>query len=85
MAIPLGSRIRDRVTGLEGIATARVHYLNGCIQYCLAPQISGEDKTKVPAIHYIDIGQLEVLDSGIITDIPETTGITGGPQRHAPR
>jgi hypothetical protein len=29
--IPLGSRVKDSITGYEGIATARVTYLYGCV------------------------------------------------------
>ena len=30
MKIKLGIKVRDKVTGFEGIATARIKYLNGC-------------------------------------------------------
>ncbi len=36
--IDLGDEIEDIVTGLRGIAVARVLYLNGCAQVCLGAQ-----------------------------------------------
>lgn len=36
--IELGQKVRDRVTGFEGITTARVQYLNGCVQFCVKPR-----------------------------------------------
>jgi len=73
--IKLGNLIRDKVTGFEGIATARVEYINGCVQYCIKPKM-GKDK-KMPEGEYIDLDQLEVVGNGIYIE-PEPTG---GPQR----
>ena len=78
--IPLGTLIQDRVTGVSGIATARVEYLNGCVQYCLKRKMR-EDGT-VPEGLYIDEGQLEVIGDGI--RIPSRPG-GGGPQADPPR
>lgn len=36
-AVPLGARVRDRISGFEGIAISRVEYLTGCTQYGVAP------------------------------------------------
>ena len=35
--ITLGNKVRDKVTGMEGIAVSRVEYLNGCVQYAVQP------------------------------------------------
>ena len=79
MKIKLGSKIRDGVSGLEGIATARVVYLNGCTQYCLAPAIK-EGENSLPKGYYIDQGQLEFVDDEITQEAKET----GGPQFYRP-
>lgn len=34
----LGLKAKDKITGFEGIITARCEYLTGCNQYCLTPQ-----------------------------------------------
>lgn len=59
--IKLGDRVRDWVTGLEGIATARVEYLGGCIQYCVQPKVGKEGK--MMESHCFDVGRLEVIDN----------------------
>lgn len=33
--IKLGQTVRDRLTGLEGVAGARIEYLTGCTQYAV--------------------------------------------------
>jgi hypothetical protein len=33
--VKLGSKCRDSITGLEGIATARTEYLYGCVHVCI--------------------------------------------------
>ncbi len=62
--IELGQRVKDKITGFEGIATARVEYLTGCIQYCLKPE-KLDEKGKMIEGEYIDEGQLELLGDGI--------------------
>jgi len=31
--IKLGDKVRDEVTGIEGIATSRTEWLNGCVRF----------------------------------------------------
>jgi hypothetical protein len=76
--IKLGSKIRCRVTGLEGIATSRVEYINGCIQYALTPKAEGN---KYPDAIYMDEKQIEVIGDGITVPAKRT----GGPQMGAPK
>lgn len=75
MEIKLGSKVRDRVTGITGIAVARIEYLNGCIQYCLVPAAKKGDTARPDGV-YLDMGQLEVIGDGL--NIPKRR--TGGPQ-----
>lgn len=35
--IPLGKKVRDKVTGFEGIASGRITYLTGCSRYIVTP------------------------------------------------
>lgn len=68
----LGSRLRDKVSGFVGIASSRIEYLSGCVQYCLVP---GVDKDgKYVDGHYIDVQRLEVVDEGVSIDPTETGG-----------
>lgn len=61
----LGIRVKDLVTGFSGIAIARVHFLNGCVQYMVKPDRLGKDDKPIPA-DGIDYNQLVVVDNGII-------------------
>lgn len=79
MKIKLGNKVRDKVTGYEGVATARVEYLNGCVQYCVKPKVGSDGK--MPDHEYIDIQQLEVVSEGEAI----TPSKTGGPQRDCPK
>lgn len=57
MNIPLGIMVKDKVTGLIGIAEARMEYLHGCDRYCVQP-VMGEDR-KIPDDMMVDEPQLE--------------------------
>ncbi len=62
--IELGKKVKDSVTGFEGIVSARVEYLSGCIQYLIRPTIA--EKGKFPEGEYIDEGVLKVTGNGIL-------------------
>ncbi len=57
--IKLGSKVKDKVSGFTGIATAKVEYLNGCIQYCINPKVGKDNKNKEG--FYFDEGQIELV------------------------
>ena len=38
MTIP-GKKVKDKVSGLIGVAVSRIEYLNGCVQYGIQPKI----------------------------------------------
>jgi len=75
--IKLGNKVRDKVSGIEGIATGRCEYLNGCIQYCVHTKADKDNKSASP---WIDEGQLVVIGAGIAAK-PKPTG---GPSDNAP-
>ena len=55
----LGTRVKDRVTGYEGTITARIEYLNGCLQYCVEAKLDKEGK--IQKHQYVDEGQLKFI------------------------
>ncbi len=61
--IKLGQRVKDMVTGLKGIATAHIEYLNGCHQLAVRPEKLKDGET-LPS-EYIDIEQLDIIDAGL--------------------
>ena len=78
MEFKLGSMLKDKVTGMTGIATSRVEYLNGCVQYGVKPK--SKDGT-YPDSQYIDVGQLELVGKGISV----INRATGGDMSDRPR
>ena len=75
----LGRELKCVVTGFTGIATAKIEYLNGCIQYCIVPKVREDGKR--PDGEYIDQGQLELVGEGVKI----VKANTGGPQRDCPK
>ncbi len=72
----LGEKLRDRVTGFEGIAVSRTEYLNGCWQYCLVPKAK-KDAKEYPVGADLDVENLELVSAGVtIKSKP-----SGGPSR----
>lgn len=65
--IKRGNVVRDLVTGFQGIATSRVVYLNGCVQFCVVPEVKTEagKMGKMPEGEYIDQGRLLYVSEGV--------------------
>jgi len=55
-----GIKVKDKVSGAEGIITSRVQRLNGCLQYVVEPKYNDDGK-KID-IFYADFEDLEILD-----------------------
>ena len=79
--IKLGQRVKDLVSGLEGIATAKVEYLNGCVQFYVEPPVDRDGKHIKGT--YVDVDQLEVVDEGILPKQVEPS-FGGGGVRETP-
>lgn len=62
--VQLGDKVKDRVTGLTGIATARTEWLNGCVRVSFEFVLNGEGKS-----HTCDQEQLEVVRAGAVQAI----------------
>jgi hypothetical protein len=58
--IELGKKVRDKITGFEGIADSRHIYLHGCDRYSVTTLVEGK-----PVTEAFDEGSLEVIDEGI--------------------
>lgn len=84
-SIELGNKVECIITGIVGIAVARVEYLNGCVQFCVQPR-GAMDALKTDSL-YIDEGQLKRINIGILAQPRRgrTQRTTGGPSAHTPR
>lgn len=74
--IELGKLVKDKVTELVGIITARSENLNMCNRYYVQP--SAKKDMKVPDGWWVDEMQLQVMGNGV-TPKPEKLRTTGGP------
>jgi hypothetical protein len=72
--ITLGSKVRDTITGFEGIATARAEYLSGCVRILVQPYGLTKDG-KMFEGEWIDQGLLEAVKA----EKENATDVTGGP------
>lgn len=71
--IPLGVKVRDKITGFVGIVTGRCEYLTGCHQVLVSPPVKA-DGSHVDA-HWYDEQRLDVIDAtAVVLDNSETPG-----------
>lgn len=77
--IKLGNKVKCTISGFTGIATAKVKYINGCIQYCVTPKVNKEGN--IVSGEYFDEKQVEWCGEGVVVE----TKPTGGVQRDCPR
>lgn len=68
MAIKLGEKVKDVVTGFEGIAVARIVYINGCVQFGVKAKMR---EGKLSDVEYIDETQLVFVNRGINKATPK--------------
>lgn len=59
MKVTLGKTYRDKITGYEGVATARCTYFTGCVQVTLEGSYSVE-KNEMPS-WWVDENRLELV------------------------
>lgn len=77
--INLGDKVKDRISGFSGIATARYEYLNGCIRFQVEP-----DKLNKGAMidgKIFDLEQLTVVQAAKVRVTRPGGGPRDTPQR----
>lgn len=75
--ITLGSMVRDKITGLTGIAVCRTDWLHGCCRIGVQSQQLHDGKPIDP--QYFDEPQLEVVTEEPKRDAPATGGPRNDP------
>lgn len=71
--IKLGQRVKDSITGFDGIVVARAEYLNGCVLLQVEPTKLNKDGSAMKAVWF---------DEQRLTD--KSRAVAGGPQSHPP-
>ena len=59
--VELGDKVRCKVTGFTGIATARTVFLNGCIQYSVTGKVGKDNKLLIENEASIDEQSIELI------------------------
>ena len=69
--IKLGDKVKCRYTGFTGVAVAKTEFINGCVQYEVAPKAGKDNKLPEPA--GIDEESLIIVKTGK-SNKPKPTG-----------
>ncbi len=66
--IKLGDKVRDPLTGVEGIAYSRITYLQGCDRIGIQmPKVERkEDVPLIPNLWEVDEPQLVIMKKGVV-------------------
>ncbi len=81
MTIQLGDRVKDPVSGFQGIAISSHTYMHGCTRISVQPPI-GEDG-KLPDAHAFDEPALVIVEAQAVSVSPVASGQrTGGPDKY---
>lgn len=81
MAVKLGDKVKDTVTGFQGIAVARTTWLHGCDRINVQPVELDKDKKPLEAVVF-DEKQLIVVKAAVVAseENKKSTTKTGGPR-----
>ena len=75
--IELGDRVKDKISGVRGVAIGVTFWLHGCKRWVIQPEESKEGKPAETIT--VDDPQLAVLKKAVFTGTPSET-----PPRHGP-
>jgi hypothetical protein len=82
--IKLGSKVRDVISGYEGIAVARNQHLNGCIGICIEGPLARDDKGVVRRDDlWVDEQRVAVIEVGAYQHQGDYAGELPGPRELA--
>ena len=77
----LGIEVKDKITNLKGIITAKESYITGCDQYLVQPQGDGN---KYPESTWIDEGRLKPTKRGKVIKFKDIKSVDNGCDISAP-
>ncbi len=80
---PLGSLVRDTITGFSGIAVGRTTWLYGCARITIEPTELRDGKPIEP--QWFDEQRVEIIERRAPTVSASSSATTGGPQRDPSR
>jgi hypothetical protein len=62
----LGKKVKDKISGFEGIAIGRCEYLMGCNQIGICPTVDKDGKRQ--DVQWFDEGRIEVIGEGFLPE-----------------
>lgn len=78
----LGDRVKDKITGMTGIATGRCAWLYGCVRYAVQPEkLDKDNKSGEPV--WFDEPQLLLVKAAAVPGRDETEAAPKA--KHGPR
>lgn len=80
----LGQRVKDKITGFQGIVAARTEHLNRCWSYDVQAEVVKKDDGASGAFESFQSNRLELVDNGIIQTPKEVKQRRTGPTLHTP-
>ena len=84
MQIKLGMTVKDKITGLQGIAMSKIEYLTNCTHFGVQPQVVTE-KDQIPDWTYFDERRLEIVDTKNVLEGTKEADNGGPESNHAPK
>ena len=83
MKFEMGIEVRDRVTGFKGVITGYAHYMFGCDQFLVMPNVR-DDGTAQDG-KWFDDGRISIVPEGRVVPIEAVQGTSkGGPCSDSP-
>lgn len=81
--IKVGERVKDMLSGFEGIASSKTTHFNGCVYCTVIPQVKEKALlNEAPTGSYIPVERLTKVDEGVMSKREEASKPelrTGGP------
>lgn len=77
----LGQRVKDKVTGFQGIAIARTEHLNRCWSYDVQAEVIKKEDGATGSFESFQSNRLELVNEGILGKVKERRT---GPTMHTP-
>lgn len=77
--VPLGARVKDSISGFEGIVTCRSVWLNGCVRVVITPTKLNKEGSIIPA-EVVDEDQVTIIDASpdLRKEVQSKAATTGG-------
>jgi hypothetical protein len=79
----LGFKVRDIVTGYEGVCETIAFDLYGCVQAIVKPSVQKDKPTEVPDGRYFDVKRLVAVSKAPVMEVPVFVEVAGGSEKPA--